>query len=297
MNRTNSIMNKPLRTRALFTASAICMAALLAGGCASYSITPEMQARAAAENPAPPRDDDFPAPGSATWKQGAFPNLEALRAMRTGMGKDQVRELLGFPHFSEGLGGVREWNYIFHFRTGAGPEYLTCQYMVRFNADVLTNGMYWKGPGCADLLRPPRVAAAPVATTPSAAPATRTTLGADGLFRFDGRSLSDLLPEGRRRLETLASDIRSAGPVESIGITGHTDRLGSAAYNQALSLARAETVRDYLVRSGVPAQAIHVQGKGETEPKVQCTQPSKRAELIDCLAPNRRVEIEVFMRR
>ena len=297
MNRTNSIMNKPLRTRALFTASAICMAALLAGGCASYSITPEMQARAAAENPAPPRDDDFPAPGSATWKQGAFPNLEALRAMRTGMGKDQVRELLGFPHFSEGLGGVREWNYIFHFRTGAGPEYLTCQYMVRFNADVLTNGMYWKGPGCADLLRPPRVAAAPVATTPSAAPATRTTLGADGLFRFDGRSLSDLLPEGRRRLETLASDIRSAGPVESIGITGHTDRLGSAAYNQALSLARAETVRDYLVRSGVPAQAIHVQGKGETEPKVQCTQPAKRAELIDCLAPNRRVEIEVFVRR
>ncbi|HEY9023637.1 MAG TPA: outer membrane protein assembly factor BamE, partial [Burkholderiaceae bacterium] len=240
-------MNKPLRTRALFTASAICLAALLAGGCASYSITPEMQARAAAENPAPPRDDDFPAPGSATWKQGAFPNLEALRAMRTGMGKDQVRELLGFPHFSEGLGGVREWNYIFHFRTGAGPEYLTCQYMVRFNADVLTKGMYWKGPGCADLLRPPRVAAAPVATTPSAAPATRTTLGADGLFRFDGRSLSDLLPEGRRRLETLASDIRSAGPVESIGITGHTDRLGSAAYNQALSLARAETVRDYLV--------------------------------------------------
>lgn len=297
MNRTNSIMNKPLRTRALFTASAICMAALLAGGCASYSITPEMQARAAAENPAPPRDDDFPAPGSATWKQGAFPNLEALRAMRTGMGKDQVRELLGFPHFSEGLGGVREWNYIFHFRTGAGPEYLTCQYMVRFNADVLTNGMYWKGPGCADLLRPPRVAAAPVATTPSAAPATRTTLGADGLFRFDGRSLSDLLPEGRRRLETLASDIRSAGPVESIGITGHTDRLGGAAYNQALSLARAETVRDYLVRSGVPAQAIHVQGKGETEPKVQCTQPAKRAELIDCLAPNRRVEIEVFVRR
>ncbi|MFV0676425.1 OmpA family protein [Variovorax sp. tm] len=290
-------MNKPLRTRALFTASAICMAALLAGGCASYSITPEMQARAAAENPAPPRDDDFPAPGSATWKQGAFPNLEALRAMRTGMGKDQVRELLGFPHFSEGLGGVREWNYIFHFRTGAGPEYLTCQYMVRFNADVLTNGMYWKGPGCADLLRPPRVAAAPVATTPSAAPATRTTLGADGLFRFDGRSLSDLLPEGRRRLETLASDIRSAGPVESIGITGHTDRLGGAAYNQALSLARAETVRDYLVRSGVPAQAIHVQGKGETEPKVQCTQPAKRAELIDCLAPNRRVEIEVFVRR
>lgn len=298
MNRTNPIMNKLSRFRTPCAVSALCMAALLAGGCASpsYTVTPEMQARAASENPAPPKDEEFPSPDSAKWKQGAFPSLDAVRTMRTGMGKDQVRELLGFPHFSEGLGGVREWNYIFHFRTGAGPEYISCQYMVRFNADVLTNGMYWKGPGCADLLRPTRAAATPVAARPAAA-ATRTTLGADGLFRFDGRSLSDLLPEGRRRLDALAGDIRgSAGPVESIRITGHTDRLGTTAYNQALSLARAETVRDYLVRSGMPAQAIQVQGKGESEPKVQCAQTAKRAELIDCLAPNRRVEIEVFVR-
>lgn len=301
MNRTNPIMNKLFRSsRTPSLVSSLCMAALLAGGCASpsYTVTPEMQARAASENPPPPKDDDFPAPGSAKWRQGAFPSLEALRAMRTGMGKDQVRELLGFPHFSEGLGGAREWNYIFHFRTGAGPEYLTCQYMVRFNADVLTNGMHWKGAGCADLLRPLRAAVTPVATAQPVAPAARTTLGADGLFRFDGRSLSDLLPEGRRRLETLASDIKSSSAaVESIRITGHTDRLGTTAYNQALSLARAETVRDYLARAGVPAQAIQVQGKGESEPKVQCAQTSKRAELIGCLAPNRRVEIEVFVRR
>ncbi|RYF38815.1 MAG: outer membrane protein assembly factor BamE, partial [Comamonadaceae bacterium] len=134
-----------------FPLVAACLSALVTIGCASpsHTITPEMQARAAADNPAPPTDADFPALDAAKWQQGAFPSLEALRAMRTGMGKDQVRELLSFPHFSEGLGGVREWNYIFHFRTGAGPEYITCQYMVRFNADVLTNGMYWKGPGCA----------------------------------------------------------------------------------------------------------------------------------------------------
>lgn len=277
--------------------AALCLAALVAGGCASpsHTITPEMQARAASENPAPPRDEDFPALDSAKWQQGAFPSLEALRAMRTGMGKDQVRELLGFPHFREGLGGAREWNYIFHFRTGAGPEYITCQYMVRFNADVLTNGMYWKGPGCADLLKP--VASRPVAVVPPAVvvPAAKTTLGADGLFRFDGRSLGDLLPEGRRKLDALASDLKSSNirSVDAIRVTGHTDRLGSSAYNQALSLARANTVRDYLVQTGVPPQAMRVQGKGESEPKVQCAQ-TRRAELIDCLAPNRRVEIEVF---
>jgi outer membrane protein assembly factor BamE (lipoprotein component of BamABCDE complex) len=209
-------MNKLSQARASFSIratpfAALCLAALVAGGCASpsYTITPEMQARAAAENPAPPKDDDFPAADSAKWRQGAFPSLGALRAMHTGMGKDQVRGLLGFPHFSEGLGGVREWNYIFHFRTGAGPAYITCQYMVRFNADVLTNGMYWKGPGCADLLRPPPAAARPVAAVQPAPAPARTTLGADGLFRFDGRSLADLLPEGRRRLDALASDIKA----------------------------------------------------------------------------------------
>jgi outer membrane protein OmpA-like peptidoglycan-associated protein len=295
MNWTNSIMNKLLQAKTPFTV--LCLAALLAGGCASpsYTITPEMQARAAAENPPPPKDEDFPALNSAKWQQGAFPSLEALRNMRTGLGKDQVRELLSFPHFSEGLGGVREWNYIFHFRTGAGPEYITCQYMVRFNADVLTNGMYWKGPGCADLLKPP--AARPVAAVQPAIAPAKTTLGADGLFRFDGRSLADLLPEGRRKLDALASDIKgSVRSVDTIRVTGYTDRLGSSTYNQALSLARANTVRDYLVQAGVPAQNMQVQGKGESEPKVQCAQ-TRRAELIDCLAPNRRVEIEVFAQR
>jgi len=298
-------MNKLFQASTSFTVratplAALCLAALVAAGCASpsYTITPEMQARAASENPAPPKDDDFPPLDSAKWQQGAFPSLEALRAMHTGLGKDQVRGLLGFPHFREGLGGVREWNYIFHFRTGAGPAYITCQYMVRFNADVLTHGMYWKGPGCADLLKPPPAASRPAATVQPALAPAKTTLGADGLFRFDGRSLADLLPEGRRKLDALASDIKGSNlrSVSAIRVTGHTDRLGSSSYNQALSLARANTVRDYLVQAGVPAHAMQVQGKGESEPKVQCAQ-TRRAELIDCLAPNRRVEIEVFAER
>ncbi len=55
-------------------------------------------------------------------------------------------------------------------------------------------------------------------------------------------------------------------------------------------------MRSYLVQAGVPAQKIQVQGRGESEPKVQCAQTA-RAALIDCLAPNRRVEIEVFGER
>ena len=277
---------------------AACVSALVTVGCAapSHTITPEMQTRAAAANPTPPKDTDFPALGSATWQQGSFPRLEALRAMRTGMGKDQVRELLNFPHFSEGLGGVREWNYIFHFRTGAGPEYITCQYMVRFNADVLTSGMYWKGPGCAALLAPTvAIANPPAPIVPPPAPAVvaaKTTLGADGLFRFDRSTEADLLPDGRTRVQKLASELRGQS-FDRIVVIGHTDRLGSTAYNDALSLARAQTVRHLLVQNGVDAARVRAEGKGERQPVSQCVGTARTTELIACLQPDRRVEIEV----
>ena len=277
---------------------AACVSALVTVGCAapSHTITPEMQTRAAADNPTPPKDTDFPALDSAKWQQGSFPSLEALRAMRTGMGKDQVRELLNFPHFSEGLGGVREWNYIFHFRTGAGPEYITCQYMVRFNADVLTSGMYWKGPGCAALLAPTvAIANPPAPIVPPPAPAVvaaKTTLGADGLFRFDRSTEADLLADGRTRVQKLASELRGQS-FDRIVVTGHTDRLGSTAYNDALSLARAQTVRHLLVQNGVDAARVRAEGKGERQPVSQCVGTARTTELIACLQPDRRVEIEV----
>jgi outer membrane protein OmpA-like peptidoglycan-associated protein len=75
-------------------------------------------------------------------------------------------------------------------------------------------------------------------------------------------------------------------------VTGHTDRLGSDAYNQDLSLRRANAVRDYLVFKGVPRDRIETLGMGEKQPVVQCDQKDRKA-LIACLAPNRRVEVEV----
>ena len=295
MNRIMKNQHLTSSAARMLPLAAVCLLALLATGCASpsHTISPEAQANAARENPAPPKDEDFPAIESAKWKQGAFPSIEALRAMRTGMGKDQVRELLSYPHFSEGIGGVREWNYIFHFRTGAGPDYITCQYMVRFNQDVLTTGGYWKGRGCADMVKPAVVAPALVPAPPAAAVPRKVTLGADGLFRFDGGHASDLLPEGRRKIEGLATDIRQGGDKASITVIGHTDRLGSDAYNNALSLERANTVRDLLVQQGIAGTAIRAAGAGKQQPVVQCAGTAATPELVKCLQPNRRVEIEV----
>ena len=75
-------------------------------------------------------------------------------------------------------------------------------------------------------------------------------------------------------------------------MTGHTDRLGSQAYNEKLSLARADAVRDYLISKGVPKDKIEAIGMGEKQPVVQCDQKNRK-ELIACLQPNRRVDVEV----
>ena len=165
-------------TSLALAAATVALLAGCAGPGPSYPVTPEGHARAASETPAAPAEQDFPAVDSAKWQQGTFASIEALRAMRTGMGKDQVRNLLSWPHFSEGMFDVREWNYIFHFRTGAGPDYITCQYMVRFNQDVLTTGGYWKGRGCADMVKPAVVAPVLVPAPPAAAVPRKVTLGA-----------------------------------------------------------------------------------------------------------------------
>jgi OmpA-OmpF porin, OOP family len=271
-----------------FPAAALGAAAILVlQGCSSYvskGITDDGKATEVV----------FPSVENDAWlKEGTFPNLDNLRAVAPGVTKDQLYDLLGRPHFREGVASPREWDYIFHFRK-AGGGVTTCQYKVIFDKDFKAQTFHWLPAGCGDVLASRAV---PVAERPAgAAPAAprKVTLGADGLFRFDGSSLADLLPEGRSKLDALAGEIKSSvKSVDAVRVTGHTDRLGSSTYNNALSLARANTIRNYLTQSGVPAQNVQVQGKGESEPKVQCAQ-TRRAELIDCLAPNRRVEIEVF---
>jgi OOP family OmpA-OmpF porin len=81
--------------------------------------------------------------------------------------------------------------------------------------------------------------------------------------------------------------------VGNVTITGYTDRLGSDKYNQKLSEQRAHAVKQYLVGKGVAAERLNAVGKGEANPLVACDdKKQKRADLIKCLEPNRRVEVE-----
>ncbi|RDJ97301.1 OmpA family protein [Paraburkholderia lacunae] len=130
---------------------------------------------------------------------------------------------------------------------------------------------------------PPVAAAAPVIPQ-------KMTLQADASFKFDRSDLPGMLPAGKAKLDQLISDLKHVDDVTGIRIEGFTDRLGSDSYNRQLSANRAETVKRYLESGGVTTPMM-ARGRGKEEPVVQCHDRNRQA-LIDCLAPNRRVELD-----
>ena len=135
----------------------------------------------------------------------------------------------------------------------------------------------------------PEPAPAPEVMAPKCEPTMDTiTVGAEKLFGFDKANLRD---EGKTALNEAADKIKSNPEIKAVIVTGHTDRIGSDAYNQKLSERRAHIVKDYLASQGVDPSIIDAVGKGESEPVVQCTGNNATKKLISCLQPNRRVEI------
>ena len=134
---------------------------------------------------------------------------------------------------------------------------------------------------------PPRPAPPP---PPAPAPQVqRMTLDSKVLFDFDKAVLK---PEGMAAIDSqVVGKLAQMQKIEVVLVTGHTDRLGTDAHNQKLSERRADAVRDYLVSKGVDKTKIETVGMGEKQPVVQCDQKGMK-ELIACLQPNRRVEVQ-----
>jgi OOP family OmpA-OmpF porin len=139
----------------------------------------------------------------------------------------------------------------------------------------------------------PQPAPAPApAPAPKPKPvAEKVTFAADVLFDFDK---SVIKPEGKSKLDDLANKIRGIN-LEVVIAIGHTDIIGSDAYNQALSVRRAEAVKAYFVSKGIEGNRVYTEGKGEKQPVSggKC-KGSHGAALIKCLQPDRRTEIEVI---
>ena len=120
----------------------------------------------------------------------------------------------------------------------------------------------------------------------------KITLSADALFDFDKAVLR---AEGKSKLDELVAKAKEI-KLEVIIAVGHADRIGKDAYNQKLSERRAAAVKEYLVGKGIEANRVYTEGKGEKQPVTgnKCKGDKKTKALIECLQPDRRVEIEVI---
>jgi OmpA-OmpF porin, OOP family len=148
-----------------------------------------------------------------------------------------------------------------------------------------TNELCWRNanwtpataaPGCDGA-----IAAAAAKVAPKAA--AKVTLNADALFDFDKSALK---PAAVASLNSLAGKVKSL-TLEVIVAVGHTDSVGTDAYNQKLSIRRAEAVKKHLISQGIEAKRIYVEGKGESQPVADNKTNEGRAK-------NRRVQIEAI---
>ncbi|WP_340622041.1 porin OmpA [Xenorhabdus siamensis] len=136
--------------------------------------------------------------------------------------------------------------------------------------------------------------AAPVTPAPTPAIEKKSfTLRSDVLFNFNK---STLKLEGKHELDNLYNQLTKIDPTQGhVLVVGYTDRIGSQRYNLPLSQKRAQSVVDYLVAKGIPANSIQAEGRGKEDPVTgsACNNIKARTKLIDCLAPDRRVIINI----
>jgi OmpA-OmpF porin, OOP family len=144
-------------------------------------------------------------------------------------------------------------------------------------------------PVVAEVAPPPPAPAVPAPVAPAApvvvAPvpsSEKVTYAADAFYDFDK---STLKPAAKEKLDDLVSKVKDIN-LEVIIAVGHTDSVGTDAYNQKLSVRRAESIKTYLVGKGIEANRVYTEGKGEKQPVADNKTAEGRAK-------NRRVEIEV----
>lgn len=164
-----------------------------------------------------------------------------------------------------------------------------------------TNELCWRDaswtpatakPECDGALKPvvapvvapkPEVKPAPPVVAPKPEPTgEKVTYAADAFFDFDK---SVLKPAGKAALDDLVAKVGGMN-LEVIIAVGHTDSVGTDAYNDKLSVRRADAVKAYLVGKGIEKNRVYTEGKGEKQPIADNKTAEGRAK-------NRRVEIEV----
>ncbi|WP_428981853.1 OmpA family protein [Mannheimia indoligenes] len=250
-----------MEKRDLFRAFLLSSVALAVVACGNLS---KVSDEGTTENPVFPKisESEFNHDGS---QFGSWPNWENVRQIEKGMNKDQLYNLIGRPHFEEGLYGVREWDYAFNYRENGVHK--ICQYKILFDKNMNAQSFFWYPNGCNGN--------------------SSFTLTGDFLFDFDKDTLTT---KGKEVVDNVAEQLKSS-KAQQVKVAGYTDRLGSVEYNLDLSQRRSNTVKARLIQQGVNAQ-IEAVGYGKANQVKPCEGYAHASQAEkDCLRPNRRVEI------
>ncbi|PPE72577.1 hypothetical protein C3942_17515 [Solimonas fluminis] len=245
----------------------------------------------------------FPPREASYRRDGIVVTRDTVRLLQPGLSKDQVRQLIGNPHFTEGLFAVRDWNYILKF-PAAGIGLVECQFQLQFDEQGKVRSRHWQTEACAAAEGSSMVAAAGAApaAASAAADAAEDSRGdrwsEDGLvFPFGRSSLDDLRAADRARLKALvARTVREAGSVQRIVVVGHADRIGTVQRKESRALDRAQAVAGAFVAKGIAPGMIEAVGRSDAEPLSACPTRPPLSELLACLTPDRRVSVIVYLK-
>ena len=225
----------------------------------------------------------FPSVEKSYLDQPPRYDLQRIYHLENGLNKDQVRALIGNPHFNEGIFGAKKWNYVMDIYLPQRQAYQRCQLRIDFDQQSLAKAYYWKQQECHELAQ--RRQANQTNTDVTSLSSTASLL-----FAFD-RYTADALQPQSKSIEQIAQAIKDSNS-QNVTIVGYADELGGDAYNKRLALNRAQTVANLLLQQGIPSDYINqVEAEGSTHAYQYCEGKTRNTQLIQCLAPNRRVNI------